>query len=503
MPPSILALLAAAVLAFSPVRSANRSDGPMPPTPPAIVQTGQPTLVATLDGARRDAATDPLFLRQLFSLARRGLEADAASAAFGAADLVRDLGDRFPEIGGPSSAAGVPDDAANVAALLALAEPSLVATVFDEQRRRAHIHFATPGDLGRLEQVLRAHADRYLTEPLASSLVVRAAEGVARVGSHTPALVGASLFVLLAFAPSLARKAAARSAAMFPSAAALVWIAADRADSGAVSEQAIHVSIALAALGLLATAALVLGRRSSPAAMALAMFLSSGAAGCVAGGAGQAVVLSAEARADAEFPPAAPGARDDPRQPPDLVIVEVPSADLHERAAGPEDGLHRPTDLELALAVEVNAYRARHGQRSIPWSRSLSQVAHAHARDLSAHPPSRKCMIHSWSEAGSWTPCCYAPDHSNARCMWNKPIELTSYRGIGFEIAYMHSAGIRPEMAVKAWRASQVHREVLLNRARWADNVWRAMGVGVSGNYAVVWFGQEWDPAGYWKGADH
>jgi hypothetical protein len=25
----------------------------------------------------------------------------------------------------------------------------------------------------------------------------------------------------------------------------------------------------------------------------------------------------------------------------------------------------------------------------------------------------------------------------------------------------------------------------------------------VSGNYAVVWFGQEWDPAGYWKGADH
>ncbi|MBL8344953.1 MAG: hypothetical protein JNN03_05895 [Rubrivivax sp.] len=144
----------------------------------------------------------------------------------------------------------------------------------------------------------------------------------------------------------------------------------------------------------------------------------------------------------------------------------------------------------------LNAERARHGLLPVPLSRSLGRVADLHVRDLQARPPTGACNMHSWSAAGPWTPCCYTSDHAQARCMWSKPGEITGgrYRGSGFEISAGGSGRMTPEVALNLWRGSTAHYGVIMNQGIWANSTWRAMGVGLSESYAVVWFGTEVDP---------
>jgi hypothetical protein len=35
---------------------------------------------------------------------------------------------------------------------------------------------------------------------------------------------------------------------------------------------------------------------------------------------------------------------------------------------------------------------------------------------------------------------------------------------------------------------------VIVNSGTWARITWRAVGIGIYGSYAVVWFGEESDP---------
>ncbi|MFM7709670.1 MAG: hypothetical protein ACKO5C_02030 [Ferruginibacter sp.] len=76
--------------------------------------------------------------------------------------------------------------------------------------------------------------------------------------------------------------------------------------------------------------------------------------------------------------------------------------------------------------------------------------------------------------------------------MWSKPRELTKYKGNGYEISHMNSAGANPIEALDSWQFSSGHNEVILNVGVWKES-WNAIGVGMLGNYAVVWFGREKD----------
>jgi len=154
----------------------------------------------------------------------------------------------------------------------------------------------------------------------------------------------------------------------------------------------------------------------------------------------------------------------------------------------------------------VNDYRADHGLPPVPISPSLNAVAEAHVRDLMDNRPDTAtgfgrgaCNMHSWSSAGRWTPVCYTRDHARAPAMWSKPREITrgAYPGNGYEIAYWWSGGrITPEIALHGWQDSPGHNDLLIEDGPWRDANWRAMGVGIHGNYAVVWFGKEPDRAG-------
>jgi uncharacterized protein YkwD len=150
----------------------------------------------------------------------------------------------------------------------------------------------------------------------------------------------------------------------------------------------------------------------------------------------------------------------------------------------------------LALIDLVNAYRGDNGLPAIPASTSLCTVATAHVHDLADNMPHVQpggCNLHSWSDQGAWSPCCYTPDHAQAMCMWVKPSELTSYAGYGYENA---AAGVgSPEQALSLWQSSPGHNEVILNQGIWADLPWGALGADIHQGFAVLWFGAEADPA--------
>ncbi|MBW3467253.1 CAP domain-containing protein [Arthrospiribacter ruber] len=153
-----------------------------------------------------------------------------------------------------------------------------------------------------------------------------------------------------------------------------------------------------------------------------------------------------------------------------------------------------PAEMELYSLLMT--YRAELGLPEIPLSTSMTIVAQTHVKDLQENNPmSGECNSHSWSEFGDWTPCCYTADHSQAACMWNKPRELTKYTGNGFEIAAYNMASINPSGALNAWKNSPGHDAVIRNDGPW-NQEWKAIGIGINGRFATVWFGREADPAG-------
>ncbi|MCA9710335.1 MAG: hypothetical protein KDK70_31135 [Myxococcales bacterium] len=152
---------------------------------------------------------------------------------------------------------------------------------------------------------------------------------------------------------------------------------------------------------------------------------------------------------------------------------------------------------EAELVELVNLYRAEHGLPAVPLSPSLCIVGHTHAEDLAIEQPQMagpECNLHSWSDAGPWTPCCYTPDHAQAECMWQKPAELTSYPGFGYENSASGGGMLTPAEALDIWQNSPPHDAVILNEGTWADHPWGAVGAGMFQGYAVLWFGEEPDP---------
>lgn len=151
------------------------------------------------------------------------------------------------------------------------------------------------------------------------------------------------------------------------------------------------------------------------------------------------------------------------------------------------------TPSEKELYNLVMQYRSEKGLPSIPISRSLTYVAQTHVKDLMNNQPDQgNCNMHSWSDQGKWTECCYTSDHARAECMWSKPSELTSYTGNGYEISYFASNGVNPLGALNGWKSSSGHNAVIINAGIW-NRKWNAIGIGMYGNYAVIWFGNELD----------
>ncbi|MGF1492049.1 MAG: CAP domain-containing protein [Microcoleaceae cyanobacterium] len=150
----------------------------------------------------------------------------------------------------------------------------------------------------------------------------------------------------------------------------------------------------------------------------------------------------------------------------------------------PGDGI---ASEEQRLYNLLNQYRAQYGLPPVPLSPSLSIVANRHVLDIDQNIGR---LTHSWSN------CRYnAADQSTYPCIWKAPQRLgTAYRGNGYENAYSISTRATAVSALRAWKRSQSHNAVMLNKGVWKSRNWQAVGVGIHGKYAVLWFGEEADP---------
>jgi hypothetical protein len=150
---------------------------------------------------------------------------------------------------------------------------------------------------------------------------------------------------------------------------------------------------------------------------------------------------------------------------------------------------------ETKLFSLINQYRKGKSLPPIPLSPSLTLVAQTHAKDLEQNYIwGTACNLHSWSDKGKWNPVCYTPDHAQAALMWKKPRELTNYQGNGYEIAFGGEDNYvaNANEALEWWKKSKGHNALLINGDIW-NKKWNAIGIGIYGSYAVVWFGNEID----------
>lgn len=147
---------------------------------------------------------------------------------------------------------------------------------------------------------------------------------------------------------------------------------------------------------------------------------------------------------------------------------------------------------ELKLYNLINKYRQENKLSEIPLSKNLCYVAKLHVSDLHYNrPDTANCNLHSWSDQGHWAECCYGRTKFNNTCMTSKPQELTTYPGLGYEIAFWESVDAIPEIVLNLWKSSAASNDLILNRNIWEGKNWNAFGVGMLEGYAVVWFGEK------------
>lgn len=178
-----------------------------------------------------------------------------------------------------------------------------------------------------------------------------------------------------------------------------------------------------------------------------------------------------------------------------IVVLLAPSAPVAAQYANTADCL---TPQEAELADRVNDYREANGRARVPVSFSLSSVGQWHVWDLETNDPWQgNCNLHSWSNArpALWNSVCYVGNPS-APGMWNKPEEIAGYTFDGYENAAWTSGTITSAGALQMWQNSSGHNDVILNLSGWSGQTWRAMGVGMSQHFAVLWFGTLTDPQG-------
>ncbi len=152
---------------------------------------------------------------------------------------------------------------------------------------------------------------------------------------------------------------------------------------------------------------------------------------------------------------------------------------------------------EYRLYQLINALRTTNKMPKIELSASLTHVAHLHAADLKQnHPDTSICNLHSWSNKGDWTPCCYQAYVYKEDCMYDKPRELTPYRFRGYELAYKDAGEINPDSLMMIWMDYSKVTDIILSKGDYEGKNWLAIGIGIRDNYAMVWFGQVKDKEG-------
>ncbi len=147
---------------------------------------------------------------------------------------------------------------------------------------------------------------------------------------------------------------------------------------------------------------------------------------------------------------------------------------------------------EFKLFNQINEYRKVMNLPELRLSKSLSYVAEQHIIDLAIHKPdTNTCNFHSWSDKGSWRPCCYERNSKDKKCMSLKPSEITTYPGSGYEIIYWENRDVSAITVFEQWRETAASKAVILNMKEWEEYSWQSIGIAIKDGFASTWFGEE------------
>lgn len=161
------------------------------------------------------------------------------------------------------------------------------------------------------------------------------------------------------------------------------------------------------------------------------------------------------------------------------------------KASDKENTLNQEETLLFNL---INDLRITNKLSAIPLSADLCLVAQTHINDLLVSKPQESgCSLHSWSNAGKWSPCCHSKDPSGLQCMKSKPKEITGYTGNGFELIYWGEDMATASEATDLWKKVEASMDMLLCKGKWKTYQWKAMGVGIKEGYAILWLGDKAD----------
>lgn len=138
---------------------------------------------------------------------------------------------------------------------------------------------------------------------------------------------------------------------------------------------------------------------------------------------------------------------------------------------------------EKSLFDVINKYRIENGRPAVKLSTSLSLVANRRMLDINQN---MKMLTHSWSN------CRYdIKDEKTWQCQIESPKRLNSgYKGEGYETLYRTTnSKVDINAALAAWKKSELHSSIILNKGMFESMPWDEFGVAISGSYASLWFG--------------
>lgn len=179
-----------------------------------------------------------------------------------------------------------------------------------------------------------------------------------------------------------------------------------------------------------------------------------------------------------------------------LMVIAIPaiSNEKTDVFSGNDSVVTALSQDETILFNMINDMRRQNKMPSIPLSSDLCKVAHVHINDLIvSKPQERGCSLHSWSAKGKWTECCNTKDDIGLQCMKSKPGEITGYPGNGYELIYWEEENATPSDAAALWQQVDASADMILSRGKWKNYQWKAMGVGLTAGYAVLWLGDKAD----------
>jgi len=175
------------------------------------------------------------------------------------------------------------------------------------------------------------------------------------------------------------------------------------------------------------------------------------------------------------------------------LLMMVPLVWAQDHPTLNRDDSGNLSEVETRILGMINSYRKLNKLPEIPISRSLMTVAGIHAEDLMLNRPDTGiCGLHSWSDKGTWAACCET-DISTKSCFETKAMELASYKGKSVEMVFRLKKEMTGPNIFQMMEKSTKAMDIILQKGDYAKRPWKAIGAGISGAYAVIWFGEDID----------